>query len=320
MLEDNGRAVVIDVPLRDEEVKATLVQLGVKTVDAVLVSHADADHIGGVLSLLTDPDFRVAHLYLNADTLRGTAIWQDLRVGVKDARARDPDLRVHLGLTTDTTDDFQFDTVDFEILAPSPELAMSGAGGQSPRGRPLTANSVSAVIRVRRDGTRGVLLAGDIDATGLDEVLEDGGELEAEVLVFPHHGGRAGAGTPSAFADRLCDAVGPDAVVFSLGRGQYDTPRPDIIDAIRSHSSAPHIACTQLSERCAAALPGEAQTYLSDRPARGKSRGRCCAGTWDCRFTQDGLILPQLAGHAEYVRDVPPTALCQGRGGTLDPT
>src|SRR3546814_3209881 len=97
----------------------------------------------------------------------------------------------------------------------------------------------------------GVLLAGDMDDSSLDQALAAGVDLSANVLVFRHHGGLPGGSDPAAFAMTLLDAVKPRSVIFSNGKGRHDNPRPEIIAPLREWGCT--IACTQLSERCQAA-------------------------------------------------------------------
>lgn len=301
VVHDGDQVIVIDAPLGDTELKRWLEAREIGTIEAVLVSHADEDHIGGLLSVLTDPEITVRHLYLNSESQRGTKIWEDLRFAVRDARGRS-DLRVHVELTTANTADFDLPSLSLEVLAPSPELAMSGASGTTPGGRALTANAMSAIIRVRRGSGRGALLMGDIDGVGLDELVDADADLDAALLVFPHHGGRPGTANMTTFAERIAERVFPEVVVFSLGRGRHGTPQPAIVDGIRSVSSDAHVACTQLSERCAAVLPELDQAaYLSDAPSRGRPSGSCCAGTLDVNLNDVGAECAQVEGHMVFV-------------------
>ena len=309
MIHDRDQVVVLDAPLGDTELKGWLEAHGINTIEAVLISHADEDHIGGLLSLLTDPQLIIRRLYLNSESQRGTKIWDDLRVAIRDARSRG-ELCVHVELTTENTPDFALPSLTLEVLAPTPELAMSGAGGTSSAGRRLSANSMSAVIRVRRAEGRGALLMGDIDGVGLDELLETQNDIDAALVVFPHHGGRPGATNMTTFAQRIAEHARPGIVAFSLARGQHATPQPAIVDGVRSIVPDTHIACTQLSERCAALLPGIDQGYLSPLPARGRLPGSCCAGTLDVTLTDAGAACAQVGGHRVFVDNMP-TPVCR---------
>src|SRR5690242_18181534 len=59
---------------------------GISSIDYVLISHADTDHIGGLIGLLASEDVIVREVYLNPDPTRTTKIWGDLKSVLKEAR------------------------------------------------------------------------------------------------------------------------------------------------------------------------------------------------------------------------------------------
>lgn len=277
VLRDTNGIMVIDCapgsPLLD-----TLYQLGINEIACVLISHADYDHIGGLTALLTSKDVRVRSIYLNPDPLKGTDVWQDLRHAVKDSRARSA-TSVNLGLTTELSKKLNVGEVEVEILAPNPEIAMSGVGGKDLSGRRLDANSMSVVVGLIHSSYRAAVLAGDIDQVGLDNLLESSDDLAADILVFPHHGGSLGNPSGSEFSQRLCSSVAPRMIVFSIGRGRFDNPRREVIEGVRAAVPDVHILCTQLSQKCAAAVPDLVPAHLTALPAKGKVGNGCCGGT-----------------------------------------
>jgi beta-lactamase superfamily II metal-dependent hydrolase len=313
VVRDGDRVFVIDVPLRGSELLEALDQQGVTEISAVLISHGDADHVGGVSALLADETLTIHRVYLNPEALRDTKAWTALRLAVRDARTRSEQaVRVHTALTSTTAEELQLPRLKTEILAPSPELAMSGAGGTSMSGNRLSTNTMSVVIRFSTEVTEGVMLAGDIDRVGLDEMLAEHPSPTAEVLVFPHHGGLPGRAQPHRFASTLTAAVTPSVVVFSLGSDSV-TPRPEIVAGVRESAPLAHVACTELGGQCALQPPHAPQSYLSARPARGISEshsGSACAGTLEFRFLPDRLDCQQLPGHAEWVTMHVPERLC----------
>jgi hypothetical protein len=96
-----------------------------------------------------------------------------LRLALRDARQRSG-TRIFVGLTTELTNrKLNVGQVKVEILAPTPELAMSGAGGSRFARTRLNSNSTSAVIGLVHDSHRVAILAGDIDQVGLNNLLEE---------------------------------------------------------------------------------------------------------------------------------------------------
>ena len=281
-------------------------------IDAVIISHADADHLSGLLSLLTAATVQVRHVYLNSDATKESDIWEDLRYAIADATTRAA-TNVTVGVTTTTSArEFTRGDLEIEILYPAPALAMAGPGGSDLKGRRLTSNSMSIVARVSYRSIPRMLLTGDLDAVGLENLLEGVPSTRADVLIFPHHGGRPSHADPGKFANRLSQAVEPDLVIFSIGRGRYQTPRPDIVAGIRSVLPSVTIACTQLSANCAAALPSNDPTHIASIAARGRSNRSCCAGS--IRLTlEPGTIgrTPRLKDHQDFITTNAPSALCR---------
>lgn len=312
LLRDGEAIYVIDVPRNDRELMETLKDASVDAIDAILISHADEDHAAGAAALITDENLVVKRLYVNPDAGQKSRAWESVRVAVNDAEKRHSSFEAHTQLTTSSDSDFSLPSVEVEVLAPSPGLAMSGPGGTTLDGRRLFSNGMSVVLRVSRNEQRGVLFTGDLDRRGFDALVAAKVDLGAKVLVFPHHGGSPGGTDAREFAAQLTAAVQPEVVVFSL-KGEQENPRPEIVEGIRESAPTAHIACTQLSGQCAAEHPKTLQEYLSKKAARGRadtSAPGCCAGTLDFHLSPTGLDCPQLKGHAAWVSKYVPDRIC----------
>src|SRR6185369_15828282 len=72
----------------------------IRQVQNVVVSHADEDHIGGIIQLLCDDRVGVKRIYVNADAIKRTEAWKDFRVAV--GKKRKTGLDIQLGVTTQT--------------------------------------------------------------------------------------------------------------------------------------------------------------------------------------------------------------------------
>jgi competence protein ComEC len=288
-----------------------LIEQGITRIDEVLISHADEDHLAGLVGVLSSGQFSLGRVRLNSDAVKDSKIWMDLAVALDDA-ARKGAIDFRPSLTASDSGQFDHGAVSIEILAPTNFLATRGPGSTDRGGKRITTNSISAVIRIAVNGQRLVLLAGDVDEIGLDELDHVGtADLGAPILVFPHHGGRAGAGDPGAFATRLSQMVQPTCVIFSIGRGIHGTPIPSVVDAIRRHGAQIRVACTQLSEHCAAMTPNSDPAHLNTVFARGRERHQCCAGTLIVDFQRLGTLLPDATTHLAFIQANAPTSLCQ---------
>ena len=158
--------VVIDTGKGDALLQF-LLERGIKEIDEVLLSHADADHIGGLVALLSVRNVKVKMVRLNTDSQKASALWDDMlyaldRQGVQWAPSLTPQDNAALNRGD----------LKVEVLAPSRYLAGKVPGGQDRKRRRLSSNSVSAVLRVLVSGLPRALLAGDLDGIGLDNLLE----------------------------------------------------------------------------------------------------------------------------------------------------
>lgn len=205
IVRSQGRNAVVDAPL-GAMLLTVLADLNIRVVDEVFISHADYDHLAGITSLLTSDTIEVKRVYVNPDGVKRSKAWSDFRAAVAVADSSGAS-KVISSLTTSEPGDLALGDLTIEVLAPSPDLALGGVGGET-AGRRHTHNSLSAVLRVSKPGARGLLLAGDIDAIGFESCLEREVDLDAGVLVFPHHGGLFGSATETgSFAVRLLEVT-----------------------------------------------------------------------------------------------------------------
>jgi beta-lactamase superfamily II metal-dependent hydrolase len=290
-----------------------LTDLGIYEIDSVLLSHADKDHIEGLVALLSSGLFVVRHVRLNSDALKGSDLWGDLLYELGSA-ARVGKVDFVPALTTSQTGEFDRGEIGVEILAPSPELAAQGPGAITRNGRRLTSNSISAVIRITKKKKPIALLTADLDDVGLDELIATGIDISAPLVVFPHHGGRPGSANLAAFSAKFCSFISPSTlsiIVFSIGRGLHETPQPEIIAQLRKSFPSARVMCTQLSLHCATLLPNRHPTHLHNSFSRGKEHKKCCAGTLFLDLRKSTRLFPLLTSHKRFISKNATTALCQ---------
>lgn len=309
ILRDTNEVMIIDCapsPILLE----TLEHLRIREISSILISHADYDHIGGLIDLISSREIRIHNLFLNPDALKETEVWEDLRFAVRDARKRGL-MKVHTALTTEQTGQINTEHVKVEILAPSPELAMSGAGGRDLYRNALGSNSMSVVVGLVHNLHRVALLPGDIDAIGFKNLANDHTDLSADILVFPHHGGRAGKTDDEVFAYAFCKLVKPKLVLFSFDRNQSKNPREGIVKGIKLAVPHAYFICTQLSKLCAEQVPDTKFDHLYQLPAKGRASKSCCGGSILISINGENTIDTfSYKRHNIFIRNQIPTPLC----------
>ncbi|MBS9841392.1 MBL fold metallo-hydrolase [Vibrio alginolyticus] len=282
-----------------------LLEKNITVVDDLILSHADADHIGGAISLLMSDDVSVRRIHMNSEAFRGTRVWMSVIQAISHAR-NTQNTRLKPSIARDD-DDIAYDEYKLEILAPNPVECLTGPGTQNTEGRTLDANSMSVVLRLIHDGANIALIPGDMDDDTLQYLQSEEQCLEAKVLVFPHHGGRPGNGDPESFAKSLCERVNPDLVLFSNSRRKHDNPIPSVISGIRSSNCGAYLACTQISESCCNNEANLSSHHLSSLyPSKGKGQNYSCAGSVTITLNGSSTnVSSPLSAHGTYINNFP---------------
>lgn len=179
---------------------------GVDRLDAVVVTHPDQDHLGGLPDLLRH--VQVDRIYRSGwaattDLFESVSILlEDFEIPSRALRAGD---RVPIGDPA----------VRIEVLAP--------AAGTSPS----SANDGSVVLRIAYGGTV-VLLPGDVERGSERGLLERYGPfLRSDVVKIPHHGS-ATSSTP-AFIEAVAGPRPLHAVVSVRSGNRHGLPDPEVI-------------------------------------------------------------------------------------------
>ncbi|HET6836947.1 MAG TPA: DNA internalization-related competence protein ComEC/Rec2 [Gemmatimonadales bacterium] len=195
---DAGRRVVVPFLLRQRVRELTL----------AFVSHAHADHLGGLLSVLDRfPSGMVVEPgELVPDSLYHTFLDELATAAIPWHRGR-------------RGERFTLDSVSFTIIHPDP--AWSGWGDD--------VNEDSLVLLIEYRSFQ-VLFAGDAGFPAEHEMLRH--TRPVDLLKVGHHGSRGSTGS-----DWLM-ALQPEAAVLSVGRNNYGHPSLETLDRLRRHRVA----------------------------------------------------------------------------------
>jgi len=196
-----GRTAMVDAgprsPLR------LLQRLGVETIDLLVATHPHADHIGGMVDVLTA---RPVRAFMDNGRPHTTATYRRLLATVE----RLGDLTYLEAVPRTIT----LGSVAIEVL-PLP----SGRVDHNDR-------SVGLVVRF---GAFEALLTGDSEEALLGRWVAEGVVPDVELLKAAHHG------SVNGFTPAFLEAAQPEVVVISVGADNpYHHPRPEALTAFRS--------------------------------------------------------------------------------------
>ena len=178
---------------------------------SVISSHPDVDHTRGLMHILRN--FAVGSFWHNGQDLHhGDALL--LQDGARAAGSL-PGGALHAGMVLPLPG-LGPHAWQLEVLHP-------------PAGYGRTDNNQSLVLRLTRDGHGLALLTGDAEIPALKTLLASGQNVQAEVLILPHHGSKR------SLLPALYDAVKPRLVLASAGRGnRFGFPSEDIRHELQS--------------------------------------------------------------------------------------
>lgn len=196
-----GTTIVVDTGKTGRELEMYLRYRGKKTVDALIISHADNDHSGGVRHVIES--FKVREVWDNGlliypDNLLKNVIHRFLERG----------------------DEITFE--GFRILVLHPYKGFYTFDDES-----AAENNYSLVIKVI--GGRSFLFTGDTEEEAEEDMMHLDRWLKSDVIKVPHHGGKTAASEP------FFSVVLPEIAVISAGRDNpFGHPHHEMLERLGS--------------------------------------------------------------------------------------
>ena len=217
----NGKRMLIDAGLNSTEVADAITNdLGPfdKKIDVLILTHPDADHVGGMPEVLRR--FDVAQV-MHTDEVSTSGAFRDWETAIS---------------THDSVETLQQGTVlglDSEVFVEVLAAGCPFGSGSCPH-----INDTSAVLRlVYRDIS--LLLTGDIEAAAERRLVQNRVPISSTVLKVPHHG------STTSSTKEFIVTVAPQVAVFSVGYGpasdRFGHPDPEVYRRVAGYVPEPHI-------------------------------------------------------------------------------
>ena len=227
----DGKTMLIDTPTGEAgTVKSQLAADGRNTIDWLVATHPDADHIGGLDTIISTLDVRsVWAPEVNSSTKTYTRF---LTAIADKGLSIEP---CYAGRTVASGENYTA-----ELLWPEQGASYSED------------NAYSAIIKVTY-GNSTFLFTGDAPA----EAQKLCGAGHVDVLKVAHHGSASGMDT------ELASKLTPSAAVISYGQNNYGHPTQVVLDALAGVGT--HVYGTRVNGTVTAASDGTTVSVTSER-------------------------------------------------------
>ena len=198
----------------ETKLKTYLDELGIETIDYFILTHYDADHIGGadmVLETYTVETVIIEDYYYEKET----SVYKDYLEaleGSKDTVTKDPD----------AGEEMTFGELHLKFLGPTERFDEK--------------NNDSIVVRLDF-GENSIMMTGDAETEAEKAIVNtySVSELDCDVLKVGHHGAKT-----STTKDFLA-AVSPEYAIISCGvDNSYGHPKSEILDRLKDAGAKIH--------------------------------------------------------------------------------
>lgn len=309
VIKDKENVSIIDCGSNSSGLLEFLALEQISEIDKIYISHSDQDHIGGLIGLLSSNLVNIKEIIVNADATKKSNLWDDLAYELSCQNEKGK-IIFTVGISRSKVSYF-CGNIEVKTTGPSAYIAAKGVGGKDFGGRTINSNSGSASFHILWNSNPLIYLAGDIDEIGLDDLIQHKADLNAKILVFPHHGGKSSTINIEDFTNKIYGQVNPEIVLFSIGRKKFKNPRPEIVKSLRALNNNIRISCTQLSENCKKNIdPNKKLNHLVNSFSKGIEKNFCCSGTFILNLSEDVSIFPEYDSHLSFIKDHIETPLC----------
>ena len=225
LLRLDGTVILVDTGEADDypAISKKLTEYGISTIDYLIITHFDNDHIGTVSQVLQS--YTVKEVYM-PDYVRDSRLYRHMMTTLEAM----PAVQVHR-----PTADVRIDLPYGSLWINPTVLYESGVTLGSDDAHALEENNYSLITSVCF-GEVSMLLAGDAEQDRLNEFMGLAGELTYDVIKIPHHGGY-----DKALGNLLRENAGARYCMVHVG--SKESVDASLVTAMRTSGAAAKFTC-----------------------------------------------------------------------------
>ncbi len=207
LIDGGGSPDDSDFDVGERIVMPFLLKKRIKTLDAVILSHPDSDHLNGLVHILKN--LNVKEVWTNHDGTEEKGYQEFTEIINKKSipHLKSGELPVK-----------EINGTKIEILYPPADYMDKKETWRK------KANNNSLVVKITF-GSVSFLFPGDIESESEEELVNIAGEkLKSTILIAPHHGSKTSS------TEKFIKAVSPEYVIISAGwKNSFNLPHPSVI-------------------------------------------------------------------------------------------
>lgn len=179
---------------------------GITSIDYLILSHLDADHSGGAISILQK--IPVKHLIISNEGLSNYA--QALQLPLNNPILNN-------AIVAKENMSFSLDNVNFQFL--QPDIKQLKSSNEASNVLKLTYHNFSA------------LFTGDLPQTSEHKLIASHPHLQSTILKIAHHGSKTSS------SEEFLHAVNPQLAIISVGKyNHFNHPSPEVLTRLQQLS------------------------------------------------------------------------------------
>ena len=203
LISCDGHFMLIDAGNNNQgtQVSDYLKQQKISSLDYVIGTHPDADHIGGLDVVIHNYD--CVNLFLPTEQ-KDTVTYRDVLHAIDD--------KGYQSVTPSVGSTYSLGSAEFTIVGPSGKAADSND------------NSIALILHY---GNNSFYFEGDAQEEEESSIMTTGIPIAANVYKIGHHG------SDTSTSDRMLEAVQPVYAVISVGDNDYGHPNAEVLNKLR---------------------------------------------------------------------------------------
>lgn len=204
ILIDGGGSETSDYDVGKNVLLPYLLDRRCKKIDLIFISHAHADHIDGIMTVIEN--LKVRRVMIGVQNLNDEKIKKLYEI----CKKRDVEIK-----TIIAGESIKIDDLSFDILYPTRSVKDNNV------------NNLSLVIKLRY-GSKSMLFTGDIETHGEDKIDAN---IKADILKVAHHGSN------TSTSEKFLKRVLPQISIISVAKNNvYGHPNKAVVERIKRFS------------------------------------------------------------------------------------